>query len=157
MNNILKEIQQERKNQDNIWGVQNHKPIEWVGILTEEVGEASREAVNHHFQNGLDKLKKEGGREIMIASIQEDRLKRYREEMIQVAAVAVAMVESLDRNELKIVKDKCLQKCESCEKETDIETMQADDDSNWFCTECWEVLSPIMKADFKELVKKGEI
>lgn len=50
-----------------------------------------------------------------------------------------------------------LMKCESCEKDTDIETMTSDDDSNWFCPECWKELAPGMKADYDELVKKGEI
>ena len=98
MDKILNEIKAERERQNKKWGEQNHKPIEWIAILTEEVGEASKEALDHYFENGLEKLKNEGGREIMIDSIQEDRLKRYRKEMIQVAAVAVQMIECLDRN-----------------------------------------------------------
>ncbi|MCJ8153222.1 hypothetical protein MKJ01_05535 [Chryseobacterium sp. SSA4.19] len=50
-----------------------------------------------------------------------------------------------------------LQECLGCDKETDMETMTSDDDSNWFCPECWKELAPGMKADYDELVKKGEI
>lgn len=51
----------------------------------------------------------------------------------------------------------CLQGCESCEKETDIETMSQDGGSNWFCPECWEELAPVMKAEYEELKANGEI
>ena len=50
-----------------------------------------------------------------------------------------------------------LQECESCLKRTKIETMNQDDDSNWFCPECWEELAPIMKSEYDEMVKNGEI
>lgn len=50
-----------------------------------------------------------------------------------------------------------LQGCESCEKEFDIDIMETDSDSNYFCPECWEVLAPVMKQEYEELVKKGEI
>lgn len=47
--------------------------------------------------------------------------------------------------------DICIQKCESCETPTDIEKMSSDADSNWFCSECWEELSPIMEQEAKEI------
>ncbi len=84
MSEIYNEIQAERKRQDEKWVEQNHTPIEWVGILTEEVGEVSKEAVDFHFGNN--------------PYIREQNLKNYREELIQVAAVAVQMIECLDRN-----------------------------------------------------------
>lgn len=58
MKTIFEEIQEERTRQDNKWGEQNHKPIEWIAILTEKVGE--------------------------VANCQ---IHKYREELIQVAAV----------------------------------------------------------------------
>lgn len=82
MNNLYEEIKAERQKQDAKWGEQNHKPIEWIAILTEEVGEASKAALEAHF------------RDVTILS-------EYRKELIQVAAVAVAMIESLDRNNTK--------------------------------------------------------
>ena len=75
---VFSEIRDERKNQDVKWGEQNHNPADWLMILVEEVGEASRAALEAKFVHN------DGGR-------------RYRRELIQVAAVAVAMVESLDR------------------------------------------------------------
>ena len=80
MNEIFEEIEQERFEQDVKWGEQNHKPIEWCAILGEEVGEVNKEALEHHFE------------------VKDSSLSRCREELIQVAAVAVAMIESLDRN-----------------------------------------------------------
>jgi len=83
---IFEEIKKERQNQDIKWGEQNHKPVEWMAILTEEVGEVSKEALEAHFKK---------------CYWDAENLKNYREELIQVAAVAVAMVESLDRNSKK--------------------------------------------------------
>ena len=82
---FLFDITQERENQVKKWGVQNHSPVEWLAILMEEVGEVSREALEYHFH----KFYKADG-----------QLERYEKELIQVAAVALAMLESLSRNEL---------------------------------------------------------
>lgn len=71
---ILEEVAKERKRQDRLWGEQNHTPREWIGILGEEFGEVCKE-IN------------EVGAETS-----------YRIELIQVAAVAVAMIECLDRD-----------------------------------------------------------
>lgn len=76
----------ERDRQDAKWGQQDHTPIEWMAILQEEVGEAAKEALEHHF----------GPR---YYPEDAERLARYRAELVQVAAVAVAAIESLDRNE----------------------------------------------------------
>ena len=80
MNNIFKEIEKERFKQDQKWGEQNHCPVEWCAILSEEVGEVNKAALEDYFSHGkID-------------------LENYREELIQVAAVAVAMIQCLDRN-----------------------------------------------------------
>ena len=77
MDNILNEIKIERQNQDSKWGEQNHHPFVWLAILGEEIGEVNKAVLYQNFDgNTLD---------------------NYREELIQVAAVAVAMVECLDR------------------------------------------------------------
>ena len=78
---IVDEIFAERLRQDAKWGEQNHKPIEWLPILMEEVGEASKAALEEHFK------------EYYIDMSFQD----YRKECIEVAAVALAMVECLDR------------------------------------------------------------
>lgn len=86
---ILFEILQERKKQDAKFGIQNHSPIEWIAILGEEFGEASKEALEAHFKqkNNFGSLGKS-----------EENLQNLRNELIQVAAVAAAFVECLDRN-----------------------------------------------------------
>ena len=65
----------ERRAQDRKWGEQNHGPLVWLAVLSEEVGEAS-EAI---LKNDPD---------------------AFRAEMIQVAAVALAIVECADRHML---------------------------------------------------------
>ena len=76
---IIQEILAERKKQDTKWGEQNHSPIEWLAILGEETGEASKIAVDAHFLG--------------------TQIQNYRKEMIQVAAVVLAAIESFDRNQ----------------------------------------------------------
>jgi len=71
--NVLSEVLEERAKQEFKWGEQNHWPSFWANILGEEVGEVSHAILEQDWTN-------------------------YREELIQVAAVAVAMVESFDRN-----------------------------------------------------------
>lgn len=81
-NQIFREINQERNIQENKWGQQNHHPLEWLPILTEEVGEVNKAALETYFKyKGSDPLYKD-----------------YRKELIQVAAVAVNMIECFDRN-----------------------------------------------------------
>lgn len=69
---IAKEIRNERRSQDQTWGEQNHTPEQWMVILTEEVGEACRAVLQRRSRN-------------------------YRTELIQVAAVAQAAIESYER------------------------------------------------------------
>ncbi|MCT4647589.1 MAG: MazG-like family protein [Carboxylicivirga sp.] len=86
---IYREIVDERQRQDEKWGEQNHKPVEWCAILGEEVGEVNKAALESHFKSRF-KCYEEGAKEALA---------NYREELIQVAALAVAMIESLERNE----------------------------------------------------------
>lgn len=77
----IKDLILERKRQDDKWGEQNHDPCVWMTILTEEVGEVAKEALRMRFALG--------------------DLALYRAEAIQVAAVALAMVECIDRGTWK--------------------------------------------------------
>lgn len=77
---VLAEVMGERARQDEKWGPQEHSPVEWISILGEEFGEASRGANESHWGPST------------TASLAE-----YRKEMLEVAAVAVAAVEALDR------------------------------------------------------------
>lgn len=76
---VYDDVLQERKLQDTKWGVQNHTPLEWLSILTEEVGELAKEVNEDHF----------------AASIINAHA--LRSELIQCAAVCVAFAECLDR------------------------------------------------------------
>lgn len=87
MKEILQAIAAERQKQDEKWGEQNHSPIEWLAILGEEVGEANKHGLQAHFSKD--------------AVYEKEQLMEYRKELIQIAAVAVAMIESIDRNYFK--------------------------------------------------------
>lgn len=78
---VLEEVKCERVKQFEKWGEQNGSDFEWISILTEEVGEAAKEANDFNF------------------TITDDpsALTRLRTELIQVAAVAVAHIEAIDR------------------------------------------------------------
>jgi NTP pyrophosphatase (non-canonical NTP hydrolase) len=87
-NEVLSEVLRERFRQESLWGPQDHDPMVWLAILAEEFGEVAKEVCDSSIALGGGKTEK------MLAA-----LKNYRTELIQVAAVAVAMVESYDRNE----------------------------------------------------------
>jgi hypothetical protein len=78
---VLRSVRIERKAQDRQWGVQDHDPITWIAILGEEFGEATRCALQLRFDNETGD---EGPGDLI-------------EELIQVAAVAVGAIESLER------------------------------------------------------------
>lgn len=79
---VVREVYEERGRQDAKWGQQEHEPERYFSILAEEFGEVAKEVVEFHSP-GVDKV---------------ERLRNMREELIQTAAVAVAMVECLDRH-----------------------------------------------------------
>ena len=79
---VLCSVMQERYRQDKKWGVQNHSAEWWLAILMEEVGELAQAILETHFDNGTDL----GG------------IDNIRKEAVQCAAVAIAMLECLDRN-----------------------------------------------------------
>lgn len=70
----LADVAAERRHQDTKWGEQNHTGLYWLAILTEEVGEVAKALITDNA----------GAAE-------------YRAELVHVAAVAVAAIESLDR------------------------------------------------------------
>jgi NTP pyrophosphatase (non-canonical NTP hydrolase) len=76
---VLADVFEERERQDKKWGQQNHDAFRWLSILTEEVGEAAQAA------NDVEE------------KCEVQHWARYREELVQVAAVAVAMIECFDR------------------------------------------------------------
>ena len=70
---IFSDIDNERSNQLEKWGDQRHSSDRWVVILLEELGEASKASL-------------------------EGQLENWREEIVQIGAVAVAALEDFDRN-----------------------------------------------------------
>ena len=75
---VLQDINKEKDRQDQIWGEQNHHPMEWLPILGEEYGEACKAVLEVFFNSTKN-------------------YSHYREELIHTAAVAIAAIESLDR------------------------------------------------------------
>jgi hypothetical protein len=78
---ILQDIIEERLRQNDKWGKQNHKPAGWLSILGEEYGEVCKAVCDNLYRIGPNP--------------------NYREELIQVAAVAIQMIECYDRNNKK--------------------------------------------------------
>ena len=74
---IFDEIAAERRRQDGLWGPQRHDWPVWSAILTEETGEVAEAALRAHFSHDAD-------------------LDHLREELVQVAAVAVHVIERID-------------------------------------------------------------
>ena len=74
---IVTDVLNERYRQDQKWGEQNHDPIVYASILTEEVGELAQAALQARFEGG--------------------DANRIREEAVQAAAAAIAILEGLDR------------------------------------------------------------
>jgi NTP pyrophosphatase (non-canonical NTP hydrolase) len=79
MDNIIQEIKAERARQDAKFGEQNHPAERWLTILGEEVGEVNRAAIDY-WHDGKS-------------------LEAYRAELVQVAAVAIAMLQAHERSE----------------------------------------------------------
>jgi NTP pyrophosphatase (non-canonical NTP hydrolase) len=79
------DVMRERDHQDAKWGEQQHDPVYWVGILAEELGEVAKEAIE------IVPMSARGIRP------RDESLARLRAELVQLAAVAVAAIEYLDR------------------------------------------------------------
>lgn len=76
----LEDVIQERVRQEQKWGQQNHDMFLYLTILGEEYGETCKAALESRFSESREKA-----------------LKELREEAVQTAAVALAIVECLDR------------------------------------------------------------
>lgn len=96
---VLKEVENERYRQDGKWGEQSHP--DGTGLLVYKVlAQEARASCDRNFGRGegtwADILTEE-----FYEAMQEQHPARLREELIQVAAVATAWVEALDRREAK--------------------------------------------------------
>lgn len=101
--NILHEIGDERGRQDRKWGEQNHP---------NGTGGPGRDALARHFRDRCNNATKEGrltwqhilAEEVYEAFAESDPV-RLRAELIQVAAVAAAWIEAIDRRAERIYRD----------------------------------------------------
>ena len=75
----LDTVREERDRQDARWGIQHHSYVQWFAIMSEEVGEAVKEINETHFYG-------------------PGPTEHLRAELVQVAAIAVAMIEQIDRD-----------------------------------------------------------
>ncbi len=78
---VFTDISAERDAQDARWGNQVHTMPVWSAILTEEVGEVAEASLRVHFHG------------------EREHLDHLREELVQVAAVAVHMIEKIDNGD----------------------------------------------------------
>lgn len=78
---VLDDVSNERSRQDAKWGEQNHDIFLWLSIMGEEVGECHNAALEATFHDGS--------------------WEHLREELVQTAAVTVAIIEFFDRSKLK--------------------------------------------------------
>lgn len=78
---IYTDIDTERDSQDAKWGNQHHSMPVWSAILSEECGEVAEAALRVAFHG------------------EDDHLAHLREELVQVAAVAVQMIEKIDNSD----------------------------------------------------------
>jgi len=80
---IFQEVANERVRQDEKWGADRNMPLlEWWAILSEEYGEVAHEVTDYHFETHK--------------ATRGVYLNLMRAELIQTAAVCVAMIEAID-------------------------------------------------------------
>jgi len=78
---LFSEILQERIRQELKWGLQEHDSLMWLAILAEEFGEYAKDVVDLNAADG-------------------SVLPNMRVELVQIAAVAVAILEDWDRRKV---------------------------------------------------------
>lgn len=85
----INDILTERVRQDVKWGEQNHDAERWMLILGEEYGEAQKAALE--LTVAVERKPLDAAKVVRFVG-------EYRRELVQVAAVALAAIECLDRN-----------------------------------------------------------
>lgn len=101
---VLNEVVRERRSQDAKWGEQNHPDGTGPNYPWHLVGTA--EQIRERMRAACDQEHREGnGTWVSIAleefaeAVAEDNPRELRKELVQVAAVFVAWIESIDRNQ----------------------------------------------------------
>lgn len=101
MSKIFQEIEQERARLEEHWtSLDELEPIQWVTLLGKEYGAVCKEAVDFNFCVLPKVIPPAYSRPDGFYRLQLSHLVAYRKELIELATIAVAMVESLDRKEL---------------------------------------------------------
>lgn len=92
---VLDDVVRERQRQDSLWGQQNHP--NGTGIVGDrERADSARHTCEVMFRNGMGSWRDVLHEEVQEAFAEHDPVK-LRAELIQVAAVAMAWVENMDR------------------------------------------------------------
>lgn len=91
---VLQEILNERDRQDRKWGEQNHP--NGTGSHSRELADQARDECDDAFKAGQGTWRHVLLEEVYEAFAESDP-RRLREELVQVAAVATAWVEAIDR------------------------------------------------------------
>lgn len=81
----INDVLLERDRQDEQWGVQNHHPAYWLAILGKQVGQLGSAVLDREWWVEKEKA-----------------TAKVREEAVQVAAVAVALIECIDKGEMPV-------------------------------------------------------
>lgn len=84
---VLEDVRDERHAQDEKWGEQNHALPIWHLVLAEEVGEVAEAILEGRASGNYSR---------------ERHIQDIREELVQVAAVAVAVIEYIDRGKPEV-------------------------------------------------------
>lgn len=82
---VVEDVLDERARQDEQWGVQNHHPAYWLAILGKQVGQLGSAVLDREWYADPDK-----------------GTARMREEAVQVAAVAIALIECIDKGDMPV-------------------------------------------------------
>jgi NTP pyrophosphatase (non-canonical NTP hydrolase) len=78
---IFEKFQKECDSQDKMWGIRDQDPLIWMAILTEEIGEVSKEINDSGWDvRGLD-------------------FEKYENELIQCGAVITQMIKNIKHYE----------------------------------------------------------
>lgn len=81
----MSDVSEERRRQDEQWGVQNHHPAYWLAILGKQVGQLGSAILQREWWEDKD------------AS-----LGIMRKEAVQAAAVAIALIEAIDKGDMPV-------------------------------------------------------
>lgn len=111
---ILNEIVAERLRQDKKWGEQNHPivrlgshPTKWKVKLYRRAADRARTFCDFKFANCRGDWRAILGEEVAeaLAEGAAGNMEKCKAELIQVAAVAVAMIECIERGKLSVAKE----------------------------------------------------